>query len=376
MSEGPEKTYFFRITGQEEEEEEKEEETNSANEEEGKQADIESSDTDSDIFEDAPQELRIENISDKKEEEKQDYTQDSINNSYLDDEIVQENLQKQQAREQIDDRSEDSDPPSSPEAVWEPPGSLTPTPRGNSESPFRDKPVLSSQNQPTEYQSWSPDQSRYNDNQDQALKGNSLNHTSTLDDQLAPPPIPERTYRSRVSPQSLSLSNLDSDFCEFVSPSKDNANTFSPKPEMRPDLHGNVPSIYQLPSENCISLLPLASENSNFPYTLGLTSYEELFSNLSCPQTEQKVTCLGTEAWREGIPIMQQIKPFHGQQDLDKLGKNQTPSSQASSCKKEKAKTVTINLDDENSHARSPGVAAMASNARPKKITKGILTIQ
>lgn len=98
MSGGPEKTYFFRITGQEEEEEEKEEETNSANEEEGKQADIESSDTDSDIFEDAPQELRIENISDKKEEEKQDYTQDSINNSYLDDEIVQENLQKQQAR--------------------------------------------------------------------------------------------------------------------------------------------------------------------------------------------------------------------------------------------------------------------------------------
>ena len=278
--------------------------------------------------------------------------------------------------EQIDDRAEDSDLPSSPEAVWEPPGSLTPTPRENSESPSCDKPVLSSQNQPTEYQSWSPEQSRYNDNQDQALKGNSLNHTSTLDDQLAPPPIPERTYRSRVSLQSLSLSNLDSEFCEFVNPSKDNANTFSPKPEMRPDLHANVPSIYQLPSENCISLLPLASENSNFPYTLGFTSYEELFLNLSCPQTEQKVTCLGTEALREGIPIMQQIKPFHGQQDLDKLGKNQTPSTQASSCKKEKAKTVTINLDDKDSHARSPGVAAMTSNARPKKITKGILTFQ
>ena len=278
--------------------------------------------------------------------------------------------------EQIDDRAVDSDPPSSPEAVWEPPGSLTPTPRGNSESPSHDIPVLSSQNQLTECQSWNPELSRYNNYQGQALKDITLNDISTLDDQLAPPPIPERTYRSRLSQQSLSLSNLDSDFCEFVSPSKDNANTFSPKPEMRPDLHGNVPSIYQLPSENCISLLPLASENSNFPYTLGFTSYEELFLNLSCPQTEQKVTCLGTEAWREGIPIMQQIKPFQGEQDLDKLGKNQTPSSQASSCKKEKGKTVTINLDDKDSHDRSPGVAATVSNDRPKKKTKGILTFQ
>lgn len=275
--------------------------------------------------------------------------------------------------EQIDDRAKDSDPPNSPEAVWEPPGSLTPAPRGNSDSPSRDIPVLSSQNQPTEYQSWSPEQSRYNDNQNQALKGNSLNYTSTLDDQLAPSPIPERTYRSRVSPESLSLSIVDSDFCEFLSPSKDNANTFSPKPEMPPDLHDNVPSIYQLPSENCISLLPLASENSNFPYTLEFTSYEELFLNLSCPQTEQKVTCLGTEPWKEGMPIMQQIIPFHGQQDLDK---KQTPSSQASSCKREKGKNVTLNLDDKDSYARSPEVAALAGNARPKKKTKGILTSQ
>lgn len=97
MSEGQEKTCFSRITGLHEEEEE---ETNSDNEEEeeGKQVDIESSDTDSEIFEDARQELRIENISDKKEEEKEDYTQDSINISYLDDENVQQNLQKQHAR--------------------------------------------------------------------------------------------------------------------------------------------------------------------------------------------------------------------------------------------------------------------------------------
>ena len=99
MSEGPEKTCFSRITGLLQEEEEEEEETNSDNEEEeGKQTDIESSDTDSEIFEDALQELRIENVSDKKYEEKADYTQDSINISYFDDEIVQQNLQKQHAR--------------------------------------------------------------------------------------------------------------------------------------------------------------------------------------------------------------------------------------------------------------------------------------